>query len=153
MLLHGSETWVLSKTALASLEGFHIRAVYWMARRHKPQRDPWHKWIHPKSKDVFEECGMHTLEEYIQVCWQTITVYVITRLILTKCRQGKQKIGAVPHHWWWEQQMDLDTMMQLDQASDGPVYALSGSTEAGNAREQLGYCNRAAPSSVASSFE
>jgi hypothetical protein len=28
VLLYGSETWVLSKTALASLEGFHIRAAY-----------------------------------------------------------------------------------------------------------------------------
>jgi hypothetical protein len=22
--------------------------------------------------------------------------------------QGKQKRGAMPHHWWWEQLMDLD---------------------------------------------
>jgi hypothetical protein len=34
VLLYGSKTWVLSKTALASLEGFHIRAAYRMAVRH-----------------------------------------------------------------------------------------------------------------------
>ena len=34
ILLYGSETWNLSKTALARLEGFHIRAAYWMARIH-----------------------------------------------------------------------------------------------------------------------
>ena len=39
---------------------------------------------------------------------QTITVYVATRPILIECRQGEQKRGAVPHHWWWEQPMDLD---------------------------------------------
>jgi hypothetical protein len=35
-------------------------------------------------------------------------MYVATRPILTECRQGERKRGAVPHRWWWEQQMDLD---------------------------------------------
>ncbi len=51
---------------------------------------------------------MSTLEEYITIHRQTIAVYVATCLILHKCRQGEQKRGAVPHRWWWEQQMDLD---------------------------------------------
>ena len=43
---------------------------------------------------------MATLEEYIAVRWQMIAVYLATRLILTKCRQGEQKRGgAIPHHW------------------------------------------------------
>jgi hypothetical protein len=58
--------------------------------------------------DVLEECGMSTLAEYITVRPQMIAVYVATRLILNECRQGKRKRGAVPHRWWWEQQMDLD---------------------------------------------
>jgi hypothetical protein len=108
VLLYGNETWVLSTTALASLKGFHIRAAYRMAVRHKPWRGPRHGWIYPKSKDVLEECGMSTLAEYITVRRKTITVYVVTRPVLTKCRQGERKRGAVPHRWWWEQQMDLD---------------------------------------------
>ena len=104
VLLYGSKTWVLSTAALASLEGFHIRAAYRMAVRHKPRRGPVNRWIYPKSKDVLEECGMSTLEEY----QQTIAVYVATRPILIECRQGERKRGAVPHRWWWEQQMDLD---------------------------------------------
>jgi hypothetical protein len=108
VLLYGSETWVLSTAALASLEGFHIRAAYRMAVRHKPRRGPGNRWIYPKSKDVLEECGMSTLEEYITVRRQTIAVYVATRPILIECRQGERKRGAVPHRWWWEQQMDLD---------------------------------------------
>ena len=35
ILLYPSETWVLSKTALASLEGFHIRAAYRMVWKTK----------------------------------------------------------------------------------------------------------------------
>jgi hypothetical protein len=42
VLLYGSKTWVLLTTALASLEGFHIRAAYQMAVRHKPRRVPGH---------------------------------------------------------------------------------------------------------------
>ena len=49
-----------------------------------------------------------TLEEYIMIRRQTIAVYVATRPILIECRQGERKRGAVPHRWWWEQQMDLD---------------------------------------------
>ncbi len=108
MLLYGSKMWVLLMTALASLEGFHIRAAYRMAVRHKPRRGPGHGWIYPKSKDVLEECGMSTLAEFITVRRQTIAVYVATHPILNECRQGKRKRGAVPHCWWWEQQMDLD---------------------------------------------
>ncbi len=57
---------------------------------------------------MLEECGMRTLEEYIMVRRQMIRVYVATRPILIECRQGERKRGAVPHHWWWEQPMDLD---------------------------------------------
>jgi len=34
VLLYGSETWNLTKTALARLEGFHIKAAYRMATKH-----------------------------------------------------------------------------------------------------------------------
>jgi hypothetical protein len=108
VLLYGSKTWVLLTAALASLEGFHICAAYRMAVKHKPRKGPGNIWSYPKLKDVLEECGMSTLEEYIAVRRQMVAVYVATHPILHECRQGKRKRGAVPHHWWWEQQMDLD---------------------------------------------
>ena len=57
---------------------------------------------------MLEKCGVSTLVEYITVRRQTIAVYVATRPVLIKCRWSEQKRGAVPHRWWWEQQMDLD---------------------------------------------
>jgi hypothetical protein len=36
ILLYRSETWVLSKAVVARLEGFHICAVYRMAKEHIP---------------------------------------------------------------------------------------------------------------------
>jgi hypothetical protein len=79
-----------------------------VAVKHKPRRGPGNSWIYLKSKDVLEECGMSTLEEYITVRRQTIAVYVATHSILHEYRQGERKRGAVPHRWWWEQQVDLD---------------------------------------------
>ncbi len=102
VLLYGSKTWVLLTAALASLEGFHICAAYWMVVKHKPRKGPGNTWSYPKSKDVLEEYGLSTMEEYIAVRRQTIVVYVATRPILHKCRQGEWKRGAVPHRWWWE---------------------------------------------------
>ena len=39
VLVYGSESWNLTKTALVQLEGFHIRAAYRMAKVHKPRED------------------------------------------------------------------------------------------------------------------
>ena len=36
VLLYRSKTWNLTQSVLAQLEGFHIRAAYGMARKHKP---------------------------------------------------------------------------------------------------------------------
>ena len=67
VLLYGSETWVLSPAVMARLEGFHIRAAYWMAKKHVPRWGPDHQWVYPPSKAVLEECGMHTIQHYIDV--------------------------------------------------------------------------------------
>ncbi len=108
ILLYGSETWVISRTALARLEGFHIRAAYRMAKTNKPKRGPGNVWEYPRLVDVLKECGMKTMEEYIRICRQTIATYVTIRPILAECRRGEGRRGAVPHQWWWELPMDLD---------------------------------------------
>ena len=91
ILLYGSETWVISRTALARLKVFHIQAAYWMAKKYKPKRGPGNVWVYPRSKDVLKECGMKTMEEYIAIQQQTIATYIATRPILAKCRRGERK--------------------------------------------------------------
>jgi hypothetical protein len=46
VLLYGRETWVLSKPALASLEGFHICMAYHMAKVNKPKQGQNQGWIY-----------------------------------------------------------------------------------------------------------
>ena len=89
VLLYGSETWVLSPTALTRQEGFHIYAAYRMAKGNRPHRGPWQRWIYQKLVDVLEECGLKTIAEYIKVRRQTIAEYVATRPILEECVQGE----------------------------------------------------------------
>jgi hypothetical protein len=108
ILLYGRKTWVISRTAMARLEGLHIGAAYRMAKEHKPKQGPDWVWIYPQSEDVLKECGMKTMEEYILIRQQMVALYVATRPALTKCRRGEQKRGAILHRWWWEQPMDLD---------------------------------------------
>jgi hypothetical protein len=108
IFLYGSETWNLSASALAMLEGFHIHVAYRMAREHQLRQGANHAWVYPKSADVLEECGMRMIAEYICKQRNTIAMYVATRPILEACREGKRWRGLMPRQWWWEQLMSLE---------------------------------------------
>jgi hypothetical protein len=108
VLLYGSETWVLSPAAMARLKGFHIRAAYGMAKEHVPRQGPNLQWAYPPSEAVLEECGMHTIQHYIDVRRETIATYVVGRSILAECQGADRRRGSVPRQWWWEQRMCLD---------------------------------------------
>jgi len=108
VLLYGSETWNLTKTVLARLEGFHIRAAYQMARKHKPCKGLFGNWIYPSTKDVLEECGLHSVKDYINTCHSTIMMYVVNQPIFQECQEGDWRRGSMPCRWWWEQELSLD---------------------------------------------
>ena len=114
VLLYGSESWNLTKTALARLEGFHVRAAYRMAKVHKPRRGLNHVWVYPATSDVLKECGMHTITHYISVRRETILQYVVDRPIHVACKVGERRRGSAPRQWWWEQKLCLD-----DEDADG----------------------------------
>ncbi len=65
ILLYGSRTWNLTASALARLEGFHIRLPYKMVQEHQSRKGANHVWTYPRSADVLEECRMRTVVEYI----------------------------------------------------------------------------------------
>ncbi len=93
---------------MARLEGFHIRAAYRMAKEHVPRWGANLQWVYPSSAAVLEECGMHTIQQYIDVQRETIAKYVVGRSILAKCQGADRRRGSVPWRWWWEQSMGLD---------------------------------------------
>ena len=89
VLLNGSETWNLTQTVLAWLEGFQIRAAYGMGRKHKPQKGLFGKWKYPSTKDVLEECDLHPVKDNIDTGCSTIAMYVANRPILQECQEGE----------------------------------------------------------------
>ena len=115
VLLYGSESWNLTKGALARLEGFNIRVAYRIAVENKPRRGLHHAWVYPRSKDVLNECGMNTIAHYIGVRRNTILTYVVNRPIYQRCREGVRKRGSAPRQWWWEQPMQLDDIEAAEQ--------------------------------------
>jgi hypothetical protein len=108
VLLYGSETWVLSPAVLARLEGFHTHTAYQMAKENVPWQGINQQWVYPPTDKVLEECGMHTIQHYIDVRQETIAKYVVGRSIHAECLGADQKRGSVPWRWWWEQKMCLD---------------------------------------------
>jgi hypothetical protein len=108
VLSYGSKTWNLTTTALARLEGFHIRAAYRMAEKHKPKKGLHHKWVYPQSSNALQECGMDTISHYINVRRAMIFQYVVDWPIYKVCRGRAWRRGLPPQQWWWEQKMSLD---------------------------------------------
>ncbi len=60
------------------MEGFHIRAAWLMAQRHKLRQGPRMEWVYPKSEDVLKECRMKMIAEYLQIRRQMIAVHIAT---------------------------------------------------------------------------
>ncbi len=96
VLLYGSKTWNLTKTTLAWLEGFHIRAAYRMATKHKPRRGLNQVWVYPATDNVLKECEMHSILHYIRVRRETIFWYVVDRPIHTTFMEGEWRRGSAP---------------------------------------------------------
>ena len=71
VLLYGSVTWNLSPTSVKQLEGFHIRGA-WQMSGLWPENKPNGSWSYPRSKDVLDAAGMHTIVHYLDVRRQTV---------------------------------------------------------------------------------
>eukprot|EP00985_Skeletonema_marinoi_P020434 scaffold12160_cov75-Skeletonema_marinoi.AAC.6 len=112
VLLYGSETWVLTDSAMRCLEGFYYRATCRMARENRPKKNrQTGEWTYPARKDVFEEVGLYTLTEYIDRRRKTIGDYISTdRSIfdLCRCRNGERRRGTSSRRWWWDQPINAD---------------------------------------------
>ena len=109
VLLFGSETWVLTPSAMRCLEGFHIRSAYRMAKVHKPRKEQrTGTWKYPSSVDVLEEVGLKPIREYIEVRRQTVANYIVNRPIFDLCMDAVRRRGTSHRLYWWEQPVDWD---------------------------------------------
>ena len=78
------------------LEGFHIRAAYRMAKKHKPRRGLNQVWVYPATNNIIKECGMHPISHYNGIRREMIFQCVVDRPIHTTCMEGERRKGSVP---------------------------------------------------------
>jgi len=118
VLLYGSESWVLTRSALRCLEGFVYQAACRMARQHRKGKDQrTGEYIYPAREDVYEEVGLYTVEEYINRRRQTVASYIRDRPIFDLCMEGERQRGTRPRKWWWDQEVDVDLESEEDSSS------------------------------------
>ena len=48
-------------------------------------------WIYPALADMLESAKLHDIAEYIQVRWQTISSFIVTRPIFDLYGEGGEK--------------------------------------------------------------
>ena len=107
VLLYGSETWSLSPSSQKRLVGFHIRAA-WRMSGLRPEKKPDGSWTYPRSAEVLEACGLHTIAHYMDVSRQTVANFIVNRPIFELCTSAVRKRGSPVRPFWWDQPMDLD---------------------------------------------
>eukprot|EP00970_Alexandrium_tamarense_P009635 scaffold1928_cov109-Alexandrium_tamarense.AAC.60 len=81
VLLFGSESWVLTDTAMRVLEGFHVRSDGKGTQTQKEQ--------------------LHRRMEYIEVRRQTIANYIVHRPIFDLCLGEERQRGTSKRLWWF----------------------------------------------------
>ena len=67
-------------------------------------------WTYPSSDDVLEEVGMYSIQQYVEVCRNTILRHIANRPIFELCREAGRQRGTSHRHYWWEQPMDLEAV-------------------------------------------
>ena len=80
-----------------------------MAIVNKLRKEPNGTWVYPRSEDVLEEVGLHSIEHYIRVRRETIFNHIINRPIFDLCRQAERRRGSAPCQFWWDQDFNLKT--------------------------------------------
>jgi hypothetical protein len=98
VLLHGSESWVLTKDLMRQLRSFHRRCCRGLTGEFIRQ-DEEGEWICPNSEEVLRKAGVLTIEEYIQRRRETIMRYAEARIIYGKCKSSR-KIASNNLLWW-----------------------------------------------------
>ena len=100
ILLYGSESWVLTKSMLDSLNNFHHRCARFITGRHI-RVDVNGYWTYPSTGVTLSQAGLFTMEEYIKRRKSTIMRYVKDRPIYTQCT-ASSPIAYNPRQlvWW-----------------------------------------------------
>ena len=93
------------------MQGFHIRAA-WRMTGLRPEKNPDGSWSYPRSEDVLDAAGLHTIAHYMDVRRQTVANFIVNRPIWELCAGAVRRRGSSIRPFWWDQPMDLDLAKQ-----------------------------------------
>jgi hypothetical protein len=92
---------------LRQAEGFNIRAA-WQMSGLQPEIKPNGSWSYPRSKDVLDAGGLHTIAHYMDVPRQTVADFILNQPIWELCAGAVRRRGLPIQPYWWDQPMDFD---------------------------------------------
>jgi hypothetical protein len=101
VLLYGSESWVLTKRMLLSLESFHRRCARFITGRHIIENADG-TWTYPGSAETLSQAGMYPMGEYIRRRVLTVMGYSKERLIYKQCIESTPLANSVNQLVWWK---------------------------------------------------
>jgi len=101
VLLYGSESWVLTLSMENELQSFHRRCARYITGQHIRQNADG-TWTCPSSKDVLEQAGLWTIQEYIKRRRNTVMKYAESRFIYRQCVASKPLASNPNQLVWWK---------------------------------------------------
>lgn len=103
VLLHGSETWVLTQRQRRRLDTFHHRSARFIANEHIRQL-PNGEWITPHSDDILERCGLSPISTYIAKSKTRLLHNYAEPFSLTyrQCLASVPVVNSRRRLVWWE---------------------------------------------------
>lgn len=102
-LLYCCETWVVSDAMLTALRGFHHRIARQISGLTASYCVSTDTWTYPPIADALQKAGLHTIEEYIQNCQNTLAETIATHPILDLCLETERESGSSSRLHWWTQ--------------------------------------------------
>ena len=100
LLLHRSETWVLSTRMQRVLVGFHHRVALSLTGR-QTQKGQDRGWVYPPPEDAMEDAGLQKVDTYVSCRQNTLDEYIATMTIIDLCLVAKQRPGPRVTMQWW----------------------------------------------------
>ena len=103
VLLHGSETWVVKRTTLRALEGFHHRVARHLTRRHiRPSGLDDGQWVYPSTAETLAQAGLFPMTEYLTRRKATIMPFAYSLPIYQQAFESRPSAGSAHRKTWWE---------------------------------------------------
>ena len=109
ILLHGSESWIISPTSQRLLESFHHRCARYMAHRHI-RRCTDGSWEHPDTAHVLMCCGLSPIMTYIaQRKTRLLNHYAMpSSALYSQCLASHPFVSSAVHRQvWWTTPVDI----------------------------------------------